>query len=53
MNMGSQVQSHKSVLFEEALLDLETQDPNVELYMKLAAAIQNAVQGYCVICDEK
>ena len=34
-------------LFEEA------QDPNVEWYRKVAAAVQNAVQCYCVIYDEK
>ena len=32
---------------------METQDRNVELYMKVAAAIQNAVQCNCVIYDEK
>ena len=40
-------------LFEEALLVFEAQDLNVEQYMKVAAAIQNANQGYHVICDEK
>ena len=39
--------------FEEALLVFETQDQNVEQYMKFAAAIQNAIQCYCVIYDEK
>ena len=34
-------------LFEEA------QDPNVEWYRKVAAAVQNAVQCYCAICDNK
>ncbi|XP_060154126.1 protein FAM162A isoform X1 [Globicephala melas] len=34
-------------LFEEA------QDPNVEWYRKVAAAVQNAVQCYCVIYDKK
>ena len=38
-------------LFEEALLVFEAQDPNVELYMKVAAAIQNAIQCYRVIYD--
>ena len=40
-------------LFEEALLPLEAQDPNVKQYMKVEAAIQNAFQWYCVIYDEK
>ena len=40
-------------LFEEALLVFETQDPNVELFMKVARAIQNAIQCYQVIHDEK
>ena len=39
-------------LFEEALLPLEAQDPNVKQYMKVEAAIQNAFQWYCVIYDE-
>lgn len=53
VNMHSQVQSRKSVLFEEALLALETQDPSVELYRKVAAAIQSAVQCYRVIYGKK
>ena len=40
-------------LFEEALLVFEAQDPNVEQYMKVAAAVQNAIQCYRVISDEK
>ena len=40
-------------LFEEALLVFEARDPNVEQYMKVVTAIQNAVQCYCVIYDEK
>ena len=40
-------------LLEEALLAFETQDPNVEQYMKVAAAVQNAIQHYHVIYDEK
>ena len=40
-------------LFEEALLAFEAQDPNVEQYMKVAAAVQNAIQGYHVIYDKK
>ena len=40
-------------LFEEALLVFEAQDPNVEQYTKVAAAVQNAIQCYCVIYDEK
>ena len=40
-------------LFEEALLVLEAQDLNIEWYIKVAAAIQNAIQCYCVIYDEK
>ena len=40
-------------LFEEALLFFEAQDPNVEWYVKVAAAIQNVIQCYRVIYDEK
>ena len=40
-------------LFEEALLVFGAQDLNIEWYMKVAAAIQNAIQCYCVIYDEK
>ena len=40
-------------LFEEALLVFEAQDPNVEQYPKVTAAIQNAIQCYHVIYDEK
>ena len=32
--------------FEEALLVVEAQDPNIEWYMKVAAATQNAIQCY-------
>ena len=40
-------------LFKEALLVFEAQDPNVERYTKVAAAVQNAIQCYRVIYDEK
>ena len=40
-------------LFEEALLVFETEDLNIERYTKVAAAIQNAIQCYRVIYDEK
>ena len=40
-------------LFEEALLVFEAQDSNIECYMKVAAAVQNAVQCYRVIYDRK
>ncbi len=40
-------------LFEEALLFFEAQEPNVEHYTKVAAAVQDAVQCYRVIYDEK
>ena len=40
-------------LFEEALLVFEVQDPNVEWYTKVAAAIQNPIHCYHVIYDEK
>ena len=33
-------------LFEEALLVFEAQDLNVEQCTKVAAAVQNAIQGY-------
>ena len=40
-------------VFEEALLVFEAKDPNVERYTKDAAAIQNAIQCYRVICEEE
>ena len=40
-------------LFEKALLVFEAQDQNIEQYTKVAAAIQNAIQCYHVIDDEK
>ena len=40
-------------LFKEALLVFEAQDLNVEQYMKVAAAVQDAIQCYRVIYDEK
>ena len=40
-------------LFEEALLVFEAQNLKVEWYTKVAAAVQNAIQCYCVIYDEK
>ena len=40
-------------LFEEVLLVFEAQDPNVKWYTKVAAAVQNAIQCYCVIYDEQ
>ena len=40
-------------LFEEALLVFEAQDPKVERYMKVAAAIQKAIQCYRIIYGEK
>ena len=40
-------------LFEEALFVFEAQDPNVERYTKVEAAVQNAIQCYRVIYDEK
>ena len=40
-------------LFEEALLVFEAQDPNVEQYTQVAAAIQKAIQCYRVIYEEK
>ena len=40
-------------LFEEALLVFEAQDLNIEWYTKAAAAVQNAIQCYRVIYDEK
>ena len=39
--------------FEEALLVFETQDLNVDWYMKVAAAVQQAIQCYHVIHDEE
>ena len=40
-------------LFQEALLVFEAQDPNVKRNMKVAAAVQNAIQCCRVIYDEK
>ena len=40
-------------LFAETLLVFKAQDPNVEWCTKVAAAIQNAIQCYCVIYYEK
>ena len=40
-------------LFEDSLLVFEAQDLNVDWYTKAAAAIQSAIQHYCVISDEK
>ena len=40
-------------LCEEALLLLEAQDPNVEQNTKFAVAVQNAIQCYRVIYNEK
>ena len=40
-------------LFEKALLVFEAQDPNVEQYTKVAAAVQNAIHCYRVIYHEK
>ena len=45
--------ARESSLFEEALLVFEAQDPNLQWYPKVAAAIQNAIQCYLVIYDEK
>ena len=40
-------------LFEEALLVFEAKDLNIQRYTKVAAAVQNAIQCYHVIYDEK
>ena len=52
-NVHSSVQSPNLVLFEEALLVFEAQDVNIERYTRVAAAVQNAIQCYCVIYDDK
>ena len=39
--------------YEEASLVFEAQDLNIEQHMKVAAAVQNAIQHHHVICDEK
>ena len=36
-----------------ALLVFEAQDPNKKWHVKVAAAVQNAIQCYCVIHEEK
>ena len=35
------------------LLDFETQDPNVEWYTNVETMVQNAIQCYHLICEEK
>ena len=40
-------------LFQEALLVFKAHDPNVEWYTKVAAAVQNVIQCYRVVYDEK
>ena len=40
-------------LFEKARLAFEAQAPNTEWYMKVVAAVQNEIQCYYVIYDEK
>ena len=35
------------------MLVFEAQDSNVERYMKVAVAVQNAIRCYCVIHDKK
>ena len=35
------------------LLDFETQDPNVEWYTSVETTVQNAIQCYHLICEEK
>ena len=38
---------------DEALLVFEAQEPNIEQYIKATAAVENAIQCYCVICDQE
>ena len=40
-------------LFKEVLLLFEAQDSNAEQYTKVAAAVENAIQCYYVIYNEK
>ena len=40
-------------LSEQALLVFETQHSNIDQYTKIAAAVQDAIQCYCVIYGEK
>ena len=40
-------------LFEETLLVYKVQEPNIEKYIKIAAPVQNAIQHYYSIYDEK
>ena len=42
-DMHLHVHSHKLVLFEEALLVFETQDPNIEWYTKVATAFHGTM----------
>ena len=39
-------------LFEGALLTFETKDPNIELYMKVTAAIQNESSWKNQYCEK-
>ena len=39
-------------VFEAALLAFEAQVANIKQYRKVAAAVQNAIQCYHIICDE-
>ena len=49
----TQEMARRFSLFEEVLLVFEDQDPRVEQYRKVAAAIQNVIQCYRVIYEEK
>ena len=49
----TQVMARGFSLFEEALLVFEALDLSIEWYTKVAATIQNAIQGYCVIYEKK
>ena len=51
--MNSLVQSHSLGLFGKALLVFDAQDLNIEQDTKLAATVQNAIQCYRLIYDER
>ena len=38
---------------DEALLVFEAQEPNIEQYIKATAAVENAIQCYCLIFDQE
>ena len=50
---GPEAKSSSSEITNPALFTISYQDPDIEQYMKVAAAIKNAIQWYCVIFNLK